>query len=304
MTDQLPPQKFIVYNYVTSRVEETFNPPDYGDPNAALQQAASNAYTGSVAGATSLSASTVSAPAVANIADPAATLGAAAANSLTLSPDQLTQIQSSLGGLDGVGQLPATLNLMSGHAKNVLDNTTRVLDAVDTQFNPQDAGTPGRCVSLGDFIGSIQGKFNEGLTSITSGLSSVANALIAIPRAIITGFAGIATALAAAITGGATALINGLTEKLGAISNQLFGGLGSSIQGVINDISSKVTEIKDAITAEINNVADVINKMLNNAFRLVVPRESVCISSILQKSNENFNPIKVPADLIPDQIIL
>ncbi len=303
MTD-LPPQKFLVFNYVTTRVEETLNAPDFGDPNQGVQQAASNAYTGSVAGAASLSSATPSTPSVSTLAGPAAELSTAAQNSTCITEEQRAQILSSLGGLGNVGQLPNTLNLMHGHAQSVLNNTTRTFDALDTQFQPQSAGSPNRCVSLSDFIGSIQGKFNEGLAAITAGLNRVTNSLVSLPATLLSDFSGSMTSLTAAINSCDAALIESLIPQLNTISSNVFGSLGSRVQSLITEIGNKVTDIQTAIITEINNVRDALNRMVNNTFRLVVPRVSPCISTVLQQSNENFNPIRVPANLIPDQIIL
>lgn len=283
MSDTEP--KFIVFNYVTSRAEQSDVAPAYGDPNAQLQAEVSQAYAGITSGATSLSASTPATPTVSMLADPSAQLASVALSSLSISPQQLTQIQQSLNGLDAVGQLPATLSNMSAHATNVLENGTRMFEAIDLTFQPAQSDSPNRCATLGDFIGSVQGLYNDTLKTVTGSLNQITNALISIPRAIITGFATTVTGVITAIQTGVQSVIDASITTLNTVSTQLFGGLGTQIQTLISGTGEAITKVQQAIQGEIDRVAGAIADVTNNPFRLVVPNVNPCLSSVLTAAN-------------------
>jgi len=282
-------QKYIVFNYVTSSMEQSEVAPNYGDPNTAIQASLTQAYTGSTVGASSLSSAVPTAPTVATLADPAAQAMAVAESSLSVSPAQLTQIEQSLNSLQQVGQIPATITNMSAHATNVLENGASIFRAIDLTFQPTQRNTENRCNSLSGFIGSVQGAFNDVLKGVTSTLGSVTNALMAIPQAIIGTFTGAMTALMAAIKSGASQLINGAISALGKASSALFGGLGSAVTGLIKGVGAAITGVASAIKAEIENVAGALANVANNPFRLVVPNVNPCLKSIMGDSNStNF----------------
>jgi hypothetical protein len=279
--------KFIVFNYVTNRAEESEVAPNYGDPNAALQAEASQAYAGTASGATSLSAAVPAVPTVSVLADPSAQLVAVAQANVAISTEQLTQIQQSLGGLDLVGQLPATLNSMTSHATSVLENGCRVFEAIDLTFNPDQVGKEGRCASVGDFIGSIQGAYNDTIKGVTGSLNTITNALVAIPQAVIGAFTTTVTGLITAIQSGVQGAIDLATKALSSASNALFGGLGSQIQGVIQGAGDAITKVQKAIQGEIDKVTSALSDVANNLFRLTVPNANPCLSAVLKNSNSS-----------------
>jgi hypothetical protein len=283
----VPEQKFIVFNYVTSKAEQSDVAPSYGDPNTQVQAEASQAYAGSTSGATTLSAATPDVPTVSVLADPAAQLTSVAQANVAITSEQLTQIQQSLGGLDAVGQLPSTLSNMNAHATNVLENGTRVFEAIDLTFQTDQVGSPNRCSSVSDFIGSIQGAYNDTLKAVTGGLNQITNALVAIPRALIGAFTTTITGLIAAIQTGATQLINGAITALNTASSALFGGLGSGVQGLISEVGKSITQVQKAIQGEIDKVAGALADVANNAFRLVVPNVNPCLRDVLNVSNSS-----------------
>ena len=283
----VPEQKFIVFNYVTSKAEQSEVAPSYGDPNTQVQAEATQAYSGSTSGATTLSAAAPTSPTVSVLADPAAQLVSVAQASLNVSAEQLTQIQQSLGGLDAVGQLPATLSNMSAHATNVLENGTRVFEAIDLTFQPDQVGSPNRCGSLSDFIGSVQGAYNSTLQAVTGSLNQITNALVAIPSAIIGAFTSTVSALLTAIQTGAQQLISSAISALSTTSSTLFGGLGTQVQGLIHGAGTAITQVQQAIQAEIDRVSAAISDVANNLFRLVVPNVNPCLRDVLNVSNSS-----------------
>ena len=282
-----PVQKFIVFNYVTSSVEESEIPPNYGDPNSQVQADLSQAYTGSTSGGTSLSAAAADTPTVAQLADPSAQLVAAAQASLSISTEQLTQIQQSVSSLDLVGAIPSTISSMSSHANNILENGTSIFRAIDLTFKPSEAGSASRCDTLTGFIGSVQGAFNSTLQSVTSTLGSITSALVSIPGAIISGFTSAITGVLAAIKTGAQQLINSAIQVLSSAGSQLFGGLGSDVQGLIQGAGKAISGVQEAIQAEIDNVAAALSNVTNNLFRLTVPNVNPCLRTILSDSNSS-----------------
>jgi phage-related protein len=282
-----PEQKFIVFNYVTSRVEQSDQAPTYGDPNSEVQASATTAYAGATSGVTTLSSATVSGATVSQLADPAAQVISIAQASVAVSAQQLTQLQQTLGGLDLVGQLPATLSSMQAHAANLLENGTRVFEAIDLTFQPDQAGSPTRCSSISDFIGSIQGAYNDTLQGVTRSLNEITNALVSIPTAIITAFTTTVNQVITAIQSGVQSVINQATAALSQVSNQLFGGLSAQIQGLIREAGAAITQVQQAIQAEIDRVSAAISDVTNNLFRLVVPNVNPCLRNILSMSNSS-----------------
>lgn len=283
----VPEQKFIVFNYVTSRAEQSDVPPSFGDPNAQLQAEASVAYAGTGVAASTLSAAAPGGATVSMLADPAAQLMSVARASVNVASEQVLQLQQTLGGLDLVGQLPATLNNMHAHANNVMENGVRVFEAIDLTFRPDQAGSPNRCASLSDFIGSIQGAYNQTLGAITTSLNQITSALVAIPTAIITAFSNTVTGVIAAIQSGVQSVINQSIAALNQVSTQLFGGLGTQVQNIIREVGSAISQVQQAIQAEIDRVSAAISDVANNLFRLVVPNVNPCLRQVLNLSNAN-----------------
>jgi hypothetical protein len=282
-----PEQKFIVFNYVTSRAEQSETAPSYGDPNSQVQAEATQSYAGTTSGATTLSSAAPAGPTVSVLADPAARLMSVAQGSVIVGTEQLTQKQQSLGGLDMVGQLPATLSSMNAHATNVLENGTRVFEAIDLTFQPDQAGTPGRCSSVGDFIGSVQGVYNNTLKAVTGSLNQITNALVAIPTAVITAFTATVTGLITAIQSGVQSVIDTATQALTGVSNQLFSGLGTQMQGLIRQAGDTIKQVQQAIQSEIDKVSAAISDVANNLFRLAVPNVNPCLRNVLSLSNSS-----------------
>jgi hypothetical protein len=281
--DTFPPEsgaQFTVTNYVTLQVLETTNSPNYSDPNRAIQEQVNSAYN-----TPSVSSSGAVAPTVSTIANPAADLMTAARSSLQINSQQLVQLNASLGPLSQVGQIPTMIGNMSSHATHVLDQPTRVFDAINLTFQPDQAGTIGRCQTLGGFIGSIQGIYNGTLGAITAGLNNITSALVEVPRSIITGFTAATTAAIAAITSGVQQAINTTIQAVTQVTDGLFNALGSAVISLVDTVGQAVSVVTDAINLEIKNVTDALNSMLQNAFRLIVPNATPCVSSIFGASN-------------------
>jgi hypothetical protein len=285
MTTTEIPETYLVFNYVTSRLEEREDPPQLGDPNQQVQAELTSAYSGSTSGAQSLSSGTIQTPTVSVLADPSALLTQVAQNSLAVTTQQLEQIQQAVAGLDQLGQIPNMISSMHGHAENILENGTKIFDAIDLTFRPEDAGSPLRCSQISDFIGSVQGTFNDTLKGITNTLGQITNALIKVPQQIIGAFTSVVSGLITAIQTGVSQAINLAINGLTAAGNQLFGALGSTIQGAIKQAGALVTEVQSAIQAEIDNVAAAINDVANNLFRMVVPNVNPCLKDIWEKAN-------------------
>lgn len=280
-------QKFIVFNYVTSRMEQSDVAPVYGDPNQSVQQEATQAYAGSTTGAQSLSSAVPTTPTVSMLADPSANLISVAQGSTAVTETQLAQIQQSLGGLNQVGQLPSTITSMQSHASNVLENGTRVFEAIDLTYQPEQAGTPNRCGSLGDFIGSIQGAYNSTLETITNTLNQITNVLIQVPMQIIEAFTQAVDYVITAIQSGVESAINSAIQSLNSSSGSLFGSLGSDIQAAITSVGAAINQVQQAVQAEIDRVSAAISDVTNNLFRLVVPNVNPCLRDIIGLSNSS-----------------
>lgn len=295
--NSVPPQ-FVVFNYVTNRIEQVEEPPQFGDPNQALQAEAMAAYGGSSAGGVSLSSAVMEGPTAATLGNPAAAAIAAAAS---LPAELASSVTAAFGSIGAIGGVPAMISNMSSHATNVLGNAAKVFDAIDTVFSPELAGSPLRCASLGDFIGSIQGRFNDAIGGVTKGLGQIANSLLSVPLSIIGGFVSVTNQLISAITGGITSAINLAIGAVTGVVNSVLGAVGSVAKGIFDAVGSAVNQVSSAISAEIANVTSALSRMASNAFRLVVPNVSPCVKEIFGKSNpasQNF--VNPPCSLPPE----
>lgn len=275
--------RYIIFNYVTGKIEQTDTAPNFGDPNTDVQNAASVAYSGSTAGATSLSSGSIAAVTPSVLGAPAAAAISAAQANLT--PQQAAQVSQCFGSIGQMGQLPSALSAMRAHAQNVIDNGTRIFDAIDTWFKPSDVGSPGRCQSLGDYIGSVQGRFNNTLSGITSGLGAISNILVGLPLALITGVVTAANSLITAIATGVATVIGTAIGAVCSVVNGFFEAVGTSVREVFDKVGGAVKEVFDGITAEINNVSAALNRMTNNPLRIVAPNVNNCLRSVLQQAN-------------------
>lgn len=283
MSDTRQP-KFIVFNYVTSKIEQKDIAPKFGDPNEGVQAAAMMAYEGSTVGGTSLSSGSITlGPTPASLGDPAAVAMAAAQANLT--PQASQTVAAAFGSIGQIGQMRGMIGSMHDHAMNIVDNGTRIFDSIDTVFKPNEVGSPGRCSSISDFIGSVQGKFNETIGGITGGLSKIANALISVPLGIINGFISAATALTTAILSGITAVIDAALGAVKAVTDTLFSAVGGAVKAVFDGVGSAISKVTDAISNEISNVKAALDRVANNVLRLVVPNCNPCIRQVLQDAN-------------------
>jgi phage-related protein len=287
MTEPTP--KFIVFNYVTSKIEQSENEPEFGDPNAGVQTSALAAY-GNSAGGQALSSGVVAGPTPATLGNPAA--AALAQAKALLAPELAGTVEQALGSLGQLGQLPAAMGQMKAQASRVLDNATQVFDAIDTIFRPEEAGQPNRCQSIGDFIGSVQGTLNSAIEAATSGLNAITNALISVPMALINSVVDTINGLVSAITSQISSAINTAVAAVTDQINSFFDSVGSQLKSLFDGVGKQITQIQDAINREINNLNAAINQLLNNPFRLVLPNVSPCLQSILGTANVDFQIIR------------
>lgn len=283
MSDSQP--QFIVFNYVTQRAEQIDEAPQYGDPNQQVQSDLMNAYDLSVSGASSLSSSTITGVAPSVLGDPVSAVLTTAQNSINVSSEQLATIQASFSSLVGLGKIQSTISLMQSHAKSVLDKPTHVFEAIDLYFKPEDVGSANRCTSIQDFIGSIQGKYNDALSKVTSGLGEISSALLSVPGAAITAFNAACNAIIAAITSGVKTAIDAATTLINQATQAIFSNLTAAAKAAMSAVNGAITAVSDAIQAEVQNVTAALNKLLNNPFRLSVPNVNPCIKQIFEKSN-------------------
>lgn len=281
---QEPGSKFVVLNDVTGQVEETDQDPSFGDPNSSLQAQVTSAYGGSAGSSMGAASTTAETPTPSMMGDPAAQALAAAEASANVSPEQVAQLRAALGGMAALGQVPSMVGQMAANAQTVLNNTTKVFAGINNIFQPEEVGTPGRCASLGDFIGSLQGKFNSALEGITSGLGQLTNSLISVPMTILNGFAASATALVSAITSGVSSAINAALSGVTSAATAVLNGIGAAGQAVLKTVAGAVTAVTSALMAEAANLTSALNSLLNNPFKIVVPTVNACMKSIFENN--------------------
>ena len=289
---------YLVYNDITGEIVETPNPPNFRNPNAALQKQCRDAYNGPSAGSSVGAASANSgAPTPAQLGDPATACTVAASTGLDAATQE--RVNQALGPMPGLGGVPSMLSSMEDHANMVLNRSVEVMRSIDRTFQPDDVNSPIRCAEIRDFIGSIQGKYNDTLSQITRGLNNITNALVSVPMAVLGAFSAATSALVKAITSGVSTVINAAIKVVGLATNAVLGGVSKAIQGVFNGIGGAVSKITAGITAEKNNVLDALNKANQDPFRLAVPNTNRCLANAVVKAPENnVNPTSTttPAD--------
>lgn len=287
MTEETPEpgSRFVVFNDVTAAVEETDQDPNFGDPNASLQAQVTSAYSGGVGGSLSAASTTNDAPTPSVIGDPAAqVMSAVDAAGSTVSAELRAQLMAAIGPMAAMGNIPGMIGQMASNAQTVLNQTTKVFTGINNIFQPEQAGTPGRCASLGDFIGSLQGKFNSALQGITSGLGAITNALISIPMAVLNSFAAAANGVITAITSGVSQAINTAIGALTGIAKTVTAGLGQIGSAALNAVAGEVSSVTAGLRAEAANLTSALNSLLNNPFKIVVPRVNICMQNILESN--------------------
>jgi hypothetical protein len=289
MTDEMPEpgSRFVVFNDVTQAVEETDQDPSMGDPNASLQATVLSAYSGSATSTLSASG-TSNLPTPSVIGNPAAQVLTSVESAGTLVSTELkAQLLAVMGPMAAMGQVPGMIGQMASNAQMVLNNTTKVFEGINNIFQPEQAGTTGRCASLGDFLGSLQGRFNGALNSITSGLSTIANALVSVPLTILNGFASAANAVVSAIASGVSQVINTALGALTSVANAVVGGLGKLAQAALNQVGALTAQVLSGLRAEAANLLGAVNSLLNNPFKLVVPQVNPCMKDILDSNPQS-----------------
>lgn len=290
MTEEMPEpgSRFVVFNDVTQAVEETEQDPSMGDPNASLQATVLSAYGGSAGSSLSAASPTNGVPTPSSIGDPAAIASAAIASAGNAIPTAIrATAMAALAPMAAMGQMKEMVGQMGANAQMVLNNTTKVFEGINNIFQPEQAGTTGRCASLGDFLGSLQGRFNAALTSITSGLSTIANALISVPLTILNGFATAANAVLGAIASGVSSVINTALGALTTVANAVVGGLGKLAQAALDQVGALTTQVLGGLRAEAASLLGAVRSLSNNPFKLVVPRVNICMKDILESNPQS-----------------
>lgn len=280
-----PGSRFVVFNDVTSAVEETDQDPNFGDPNASLQSQVTSAYSGGVGGSLSAASTTNDAPTPSVIGDPAAqVMTAVNAAGDQVSAELRAQLMAAMGPMAALGGVPGMIGQMAANAQTVLNQTTKVFAGINNIFQPEQAGTPGRCASLGDFLGSLQGKFNSALQGITSGLGTIASALVSIPASVLNGFAAAANGVITALTSGVSQAINTAIQGLTVAATAVTTGLGKVGSAALNAVAGAVSSVTAGLRAEAENLTSALNSLVNNPFKIVVPRVNICMQNILESN--------------------
>jgi hypothetical protein len=280
-----PGSRFVVFNDVTNSVEETDQDPNFGDPNQSLQNQVLSAYGGGSGMSLSAASTLDLVPTPSTIGDPAASaLTAVQSAGTAVSAETQAQLQAVLGPMASLGGIPGAMGIMASNAQLVLNNTTKVFAGIDNIFQPEQAGTPGRCASLSDFLGSLQGKYNNTLESISSGLASITNALVSVPLAVLNAFTATANLLVQAVATGVTSVINAAISPVISAANAVLGGLGKAGQTALNGVASKVDELSAGLQAETSNLTAALNSLLNNPFKMVVPTVNACMKTIFESN--------------------
>lgn len=282
-----PGSRFVVFNDVTGGVEETDQDPGFGDPNQSLQNQVMGAYSGGVGTSLSAAAATTEGqPTPAMLGDPTAQVLQAAQDNPAVTPDQLRAIQQSLLPLAGLGGVPGMIGQMATNANLVLNNTVKVFAGIDNVFQPEQAGTPGRCASLGDYIGSLQGRYNSGVQGVLDNLTAFTTALVSVPMSLINSFGAAANALLTAIGTGVNSVINSAIQGLSAATSSVLGPLGKAGTAALTAINTGVAAVTAGLRAEATNLSNALNSLLNNPFKMVVPTVNACMKTIFENNPE------------------
>jgi hypothetical protein len=292
---------YIVFNDITQKVEEKNTAPNFGNPNATIQQAVLTAYSGGITSSVGASAVSIGIMPSA-LGDPASSIMTAAQSALNaggINDQMMNTIQGALGNLSGLGAVPGMISSMMSHADNILGNMGKSMEAMmptDNIFAPDLVGTAseltnqGKCNDLSKFMGSVQGNFNTSLNGITNNLGILTNSLVSTPLSLINQYTASAAALTQILTQNPTnAAIMVATSALTPIVGNIGTALGSAGGSALGLIAGSANKLTTAINSEISNFAKALGIQTQNPFKLQVPNVNPCMQAVMNSGNIGIN---------------
>lgn len=238
-----------------------------------------------------------SAPSIQNTCAPITQCLAAAAQ---LGGGLAQQVAAATGPFGVIG---ACTNVAGAVSKQIafLYSNPAAMDAIQTTYKPNDAASSTRCQSLGDYIGSAQGKFTDSLQSITGGIGKLVGGLLSIPSAILGAVAASANALLAAITGGISSVIDSALTAVTTTVNALVGAIGAPLMAVANTVGKLISGVAAGIAKEINNVKNAISSAFSGGSKpVLIPNTDPCLKAA---ADQNTDPVQnqIPPEMSPEQ---
>lgn len=204
---------------------------------------------------------------------------AAAANN----PDAQRAVQQSLGPLQAVGQIGGFGTLLASHRDRIVDDGTRIFRAINDFFQPGRAQDPSRCATVGDYIGTIQGRYNDTLGSITSAIGQFVGALVSIPARIIGAITSAISGLIGAVVGGISSVVQAAAGVVSSAVGVLTGAI-SGVSSLLGTIGAGISQVTGAVARETQNITTALTSGFASGFSRSVSGVNPCVAAAQQGS--------------------
>lgn len=204
---------------------------------------------------------------------------AAAANN----PDAQQALQQSLGPVQNVGLIGGFGALLASHRDRIVDDGTRIFRAINDFFQPGRAQDPSRCATVGDYIGTIQGRYNDTLGSITSAIGQFVGALVSIPARIIGAITSAISGLIGAVVGGISAVVQVAAGVVRSAVGVLTGAI-SGVSSLLGTIGAGISQVTGAVARETQNITTALTSGFASGFSRSVSGVNPCVAAAQQGS--------------------
>jgi hypothetical protein len=216
-------------------------------------------------------------PAVMAVADPVQQLQRAAAGN----PEIQQVVDQTLGGAGGIGALASFGDfgkILAAHRDRIVSDGTRIFRAINEFFQPGRSQEPSRCATVGDFIGTVQGRYNSTLSSITGALGELVGAIVSIPARIIGAFTSAVSGLIGAVVAGIRAPIQLAVGALRGAVGLLTGAIGAA-NGLISQIGAGISQVTGAVSREAQNITTALTSGFSRGFSRSVSGVNPCVAA-------------------------
>jgi hypothetical protein len=196
-------------------------------------------------------------------------------------PEAQRVVQQSLGPLQTLSQFGSFGRLLATHLDNIINDGTRIFRAINNFFQPGRAQEPSRCATVGDYIGTIQGRYNSTLGSIASSIGQVVGAIVSIPARIIGALTSAISGLIGAIVGGVSAVVQLAAGVVRSAVGVVTGALGA-VSSLLGTIGAGISQVTSAVARETQNITTAVTSGFASGFSRSVSGVNPCVASAQQ----------------------
>lgn len=176
------------------------------------------------------------------------------------------------------------------HHDFVTSNASLVTRSLNATVQPDKVNSPNRCSSIGDYLGSLQGKFTSTLSSLFSNLTSFVKGILSVPQQIFSAVNSAIGAVVGAITSGIKSVVGfavaGLKTAFGAVKTAL-----GPISNLAGKVSSGISSLASGIASEATKIKSAISTFISNTFNITLPNASPCLKDAIS-NNSNATQVK------------